>query len=185
MRFMVSLLISMFTPDVRNVSCPRRFARARGRLGTAGSELRRLCGCVCLVGLLTPIAVAAGSPLGEGEQVEVLVAETPWDVNQPGYQVESTSANIDVTEGTWLSVDISPDGKQLVFDLLGDLYLLPIEGGEATPITEGLAWDIQPRFSPNGKELAFVSDRGGADNVWILTLASGALRQVTNESFRC
>lgn len=184
MRFMVSLLISMFTPDVSNVSCLRRFVRARVGLGTAGSELRRLCECVCLVGLLTPISAAAGCPLGEGEQVEVLVTETPWDVNQPGYQVESTSANIDVTEGTWLSVDISPDGKQLVFDLLGDLYLLPIEGGEATPITEGLAWDIQPRFSPNGKELAFVSDRGGADNVWILTLSSGALRQVTDESFR-
>ena len=67
MRFMVSLLISMFTPDVSNASCPRRFVRARGGLGTAGSELRRLCGCVCLVGLLTPISAAAVGPLEEGE----------------------------------------------------------------------------------------------------------------------
>ena len=66
MRSVVSLLISMFTPDVSNVFCPRRFVRARVELGTAGSELRRLCECVCLVGLLTPISAAAGSPLGEG-----------------------------------------------------------------------------------------------------------------------
>src|SRR5277367_3862714 len=62
-------------------------------------------------------------------------------------------------EGTWMSLDVSPDGKQIVFDLLGDLYLLPSGGGDAKRITSGPAWDCQPRFSPNGKQIAFISDR--------------------------
>src|SRR5271154_6630941 len=66
-------------------------------------------------------------------------------------------------EGTWMSLDVSPDGSQIVFDLLGDLYLLPMAGGEAKRITSGLPWDCQPRFSPDGKEIAFISDRAGSD----------------------
>ena len=71
------------------------------------------------------------------------------------------------TEGTWLSLDISPDGKSIVFDLVGHLYAMPIGGGEAHPITSGLSFDSMPRFSPDGKKIVYVSDRSGADNVWI------------------
>src|SRR5688500_12358285 len=70
-------------------------------------------------------------------------------------------------EGTWMSVDVSPDGRTLVFDLLGDLYTLPIAGGKAVRITSGQAFDAMPRFSPDGKHLAFVSDRNGSSNLWI------------------
>jgi Tol biopolymer transport system component/imidazolonepropionase-like amidohydrolase len=70
-------------------------------------------------------------------------------------------------EGTWMSVDVSPDGRSLVFDLLGDLYTLPITGGAASRITSGQAFDAMPRFSPDGKRIAFVSDRSGAPNVWV------------------
>src|SRR5262245_8559836 len=70
-------------------------------------------------------------------------------------------------EGTWLSLDVSPDGQTIVFDLLGDLYTLPIAGGAATQITRGLAFDAQPRYSPDGKTIAFVSDATGSDNVWL------------------
>jgi Tol biopolymer transport system component len=69
-------------------------------------------------------------------------------------------------EGTWMSLDVSPDGRTIVFDLLGDLYTLPIAGGTATRITDGTAFDAQPRWSPDGRSIAFVSDRSGADNVW-------------------
>ncbi len=71
-------------------------------------------------------------------------------------------------EGTWLSLDVSPDGQTLVLELLGDLYTLPIAGGQAKPLTTGMAFDSQPRFSPDGKWIAFLSDRDGAENLWIM-----------------
>ncbi len=69
-----------------------------------------------------------------------------------------------------MSVDVSPDGKQIVFDLLGDLYVIPSTGGEAKRLTSGPAWDCQPRFSPNGKQIAFISDRNGSDNLWLINV---------------
>src|SRR6185295_10870057 len=70
-------------------------------------------------------------------------------------------------EGTWMSVDVAPDGRTLVFDLLGDLYTLPIAGGKATRITSGQAFDAMPAFSPDGNMIAYVSDRNGAPNLWV------------------
>ncbi|HTA38694.1 MAG TPA: amidohydrolase family protein [Candidatus Acidoferrales bacterium] len=83
------------------------------------------------------------------------------------------------TKGTWLSVDISPDGKTIVFDMLGHLYTMPSSGGKATAITSGLAYDAQPRFSPDGKRIVFVSDRSGGDNVWIMSLDRADTVQIT------
>ncbi len=62
------------------------------------------------------------------------------------------------SEGTWISLDVSPDGQTLVFELLGDLYTLPLSGGEAKRITSGPAFDSQPRYSPDGKKIVFLSD---------------------------
>lgn len=105
-----------------------------------------------------------------------------WTVDDPpGEEVEVA---IDVREGTWISLDVSPDGSEIVFDLLGDLYSLPIAGGEAKALTSGIAWDMQPRFSPDGKWIAFTSDRGGGDNVWVIPRAGGEARQITKEDFR-
>ena len=88
-------------------------------------------------------------------------------------------AEFTATQGTWMSVDVSPDGKQLVFDLLGDLYTMPIAGGKATRITSGMAFDAQPRFSPDGKSIVFVSDKSGGDNVWTMRLDFTDTTQVT------
>src|SRR5438477_9685342 len=82
---------------------------------------------------------------------------------KPTRKVEFTT-----DEGTWLSLDVSPDGKTLVFDLVGDLYTLPIEGGQAKLIAGGMSFDSQPRFSPDGQWIAFISDREGSENIWIM-----------------
>lgn len=84
-------------------------------------------------------------------------------------------------EGTWMSVDISPDGRLLVFDLLGDLYTLPVQGGDATRITQGPAFDTQPRFSPTGSDIVFVSDRSGSSNLWVTAADGTDRRQLTSE----
>ena len=79
------------------------------------------------------------------------------------------TARFTTSKVTWMSLDVSPDGQQIVFDMLGDLYTLPITGGKATRITSGLAHDFGPRFSPDGKRVVFVSDRSGDENVWIVS----------------
>lgn len=107
-----------------------------------------------------------------------------WNVNRPTFSVAAESAAIDVEEGTWMSVDVSPDGEHVIFDLLGDLYEIPIAGGDARPLTSGHAWDMQPRYSPDGRYIAFTSDRSGGDNIWTLERESGDLHQVTHETFR-
>ncbi|MXX61049.1 MAG: amidohydrolase family protein [Holophagales bacterium] len=123
-------------------------------------------------GLLLVLA-AVPAPADDGEK---------WDVNDPPgdeYEFE-----LDVTEGTWMNLDVSPDGEQIVFDLLGDLYLLPIGGGDAEALTNGMAWDMMPRFSPDGSEIAFISDRTGGDNVWTIPADGGEPRQISREDFR-
>lgn len=82
-------------------------------------------------------------------------------------------------EGTWISLDVSPDGRTLVFDLLGDLYTLPITGGKATRITSGQAFDAQPRWSPDGTRIVFTSDRSGAENVWVVEADGSRPRAVS------
>ena len=84
-------------------------------------------------------------------------------------------------EGTWMSLDVSPDGRTIAFDLLGDLYTLPIDGGTATRIAGGMSFDSQPKFSPDGKTIAFVSDRSGVENLWIANADGSNPRAVTKD----
>lgn len=80
---------------------------------------------------------------------------------------------------TWTSLDVSPDGKTLIFDVLGDLYVMPSKGGKARQISQGLAFDSQPRFSPDGKWITFTSDRNGSENVWIARPDGSDARVIT------
>lgn len=123
--------------------------------------------------LLTILATAAHA----AEQ-----PKTTWDVNAP--PGERREIPIDVRSGTWMSVDVSPDGGSLLFDLLGDIYELPIAGGEARALTSGMAWDMQPRYSPDGNTIVFTSDRAGGDNLWLMDRNGTAPRQLSKEDFR-
>jgi imidazolonepropionase-like amidohydrolase/Tol biopolymer transport system component len=106
-----------------------------------------------------------------------------WDVNAPpGATIRKVPIKVD--EGSWMDVDVSPDGRTIAFALLGDIYVMPIAGGTPTRIAEGLAWEVQPRFSPDGRWIAFTSDRGGGDNIWIMRTDGTDKRQVTKEDFR-
>ena len=94
--------------------------------------------------------------------------------------------SFDASEGTWLSLDVSPDGKTIVFELLGDIYTMPVTGGTATRITSGPGFDSQPRWSPDGKRIVFLSDRSGAENVWLMDpdgTKSKALTKGTNNLY--
>ena len=105
-----------------------------------------------------------------------------WDVTASHGPTEELSFKTD--EGTWMSCDVSSDGKEIVFDLLGDIYTMPMSGGKATPLTSGPAWDIQPTFSPGGEKIAFTSDEGGGDNIWIMERDGSNRKQVSKEKFR-
>jgi len=113
-------------------------------------------------------------------------ATPKWDVNHPYGAVGPAfhDVTIDTTTGTWMSLDVSPDGKEIAFHLLGDIYVIPITGGDAKPLTSGIAWDMQPRFSPDGSLIAFTSDRAGGDNIWVMGRDGSNPKQITKESFR-
>ncbi|HRP86975.1 MAG TPA: amidohydrolase family protein [Gammaproteobacteria bacterium] len=103
-------------------------------------------------------------------------------VGQPGQTLPMAPGRriaFDTDQGTWLSPDVSPDGRRIVFELLGDLYTMPAAGGTARAITRGLAFDSQPVFSPDGRRIAFLSDRSGAENLWLVDADGRAPRQLT------
>ena len=121
------------------------------------------------------VALCASVVLGAQED------SSPTDDRDLPLDPERTFS-LDTDEGTWISVDVSPDGEMVVFDLLGDLYTIPLTGGEAVPLTDGMPYDNQPRYSPDGSEVVFVSDRDGSENLWLIDIVSKETRQLTNGS---
>ena len=130
-----------------------------------------LLGC-WVAGLLVAAPLVAQGPPGPP-------GARPGGPPAPLPLAAARKAEFKATKGTWISLDVSPDGKTIVFDLLGDLYTLPIEGGKATRLTQGMAFDAQPRFSPDGKKVAYVSDRSGGENVWTITTDQRDTAQIT------
>jgi Tol biopolymer transport system component/imidazolonepropionase-like amidohydrolase len=107
-----------------------------------------------------------------------------WNVADPEGDWDFKEVSLKTDEGTWMNLDVSPDGKQLVFDLLGDIFIMPIKGGTAKLLRGGLPFEVQPRFSPDGKRISFTSDAGGGDNIWVMDADGQNAKQVTKESFR-
>jgi len=95
---------------------------------------------------------------------------------KPTRKVEFTT-----NEGSWMSVDVHPNGQTIAFDLMGDIYTIPITGGVATPVTQGIAMETHPRFSPDGNKILFTSDRSGSDNIWIIDRVKEDTMQLTRE----
>lgn len=136
-----------------------------------------LAGAACIASLsATPLAAQSKGKAAKKD-------EAAWSVDAPKGAVIK-QVPIKTSEGTWMDVDVSPDGQTIAFTLLGDIYIMPITGGTPKRIAEGLAWDVQPRFSPDGARIAFTSDRGGGDNIWVMNADGSDKRQVTKEDFR-
>jgi imidazolonepropionase-like amidohydrolase/Tol biopolymer transport system component len=130
---------------------------------------------------LIAVAVALTS-LAAQDPPDSKTGKKEWDINQPLGPAKKIA--FETAEGTWIDVDVSPDGKRIVFDLLGDLYAMPIEGtgtGLAECLTSGAAFDMQPRFSPDGKWIAFASDRDGLMNLWAMKPDGSGAHQVSKE----
>ena len=127
---------------------------------------RHILACSLLT-LASLTALAADSP----EVDAVLAPETQFTAS--------------VTKGTWMDLDVSPNGELIVFSLLGNLYTLPIAGGQATALTGGdKGWYQHPRFSPDGARIAYTSDIGGGDNLWVMDADGNNPRQISTEDFR-
>jgi imidazolonepropionase-like amidohydrolase/Tol biopolymer transport system component len=105
-----------------------------------------------------------------------------WDVTEA--HGPSKTVRFTTTEGTWMNVDVSPDGREILFDLFGDIYVMPIEGGQARRITSGPAFDVQARYSPDGSRISMTSDRAGGDNIWVMNRDGSSPRQITTEDLR-
>ena len=114
--------------------------------------------------LLAVLASAAVAGQLDGQAA----ADTAWDVTKP--RGKTREIDFATSEGTWTSVDISADGKWVVFDLLSQIYRIPSSGGTAECLTQssGIATNFHPRISPDGKSIAFISDRKGQNNLWVM-----------------
>lgn len=132
---------------------------------------------------LTPLYIALILGMNTFTVNATETKESTWHVNAPA-NAPLEQVKVDVNEGTWMNLSVSPDGKHIVFDLLGDIYQIPVTGGEAKPLAQGIAWQMQPVYSPDGKHIAFTSDGDGGDNIWIMDADGKNPRTVTQETFR-
>ncbi len=117
---------------------------------------RRFLALFAIMIVSLPVAIITGQEAKKDEQKKE--EELPLKSTE---KIEFTT-----DEGTWMSLDISPDSQTIIFDLLGDIYTLPIAGGAAKRIIGGISFEGQPRFSPDGKKIVFTSDRSGSENLW-------------------
>jgi len=117
----------------------------------------------------------ASAPLQQGDSTKKTAPETSLPI------LPTRHTRFTTDEGTWMSLDVSPDGRTIVFDLVGDLYTVPIGGGQATRITSGMGFDGQPRYAPDGKSIVYVTDRSGYENLWLVDPDGGHPRAITKD----
>jgi Tol biopolymer transport system component/imidazolonepropionase-like amidohydrolase len=151
---------------------------------TGWVRVRSLLSLFVIILVSMPLASLAQDPQKDDEKKEDTKDK---DKKEEGLPLK-TDKKIEFTtdEGTWMSLDVSSDGKTIVFDLLGDIYTVPTSGGEAKRIMGGLSFESQPKVSPDGKKIVFISDRSGAENLWLADIDGSnpkALTKGRNQMF--
>jgi Tol biopolymer transport system component/imidazolonepropionase-like amidohydrolase len=138
--------------------------------------LKKLFALLIIALLTMPLPLAA-----QDEDKDETKAEDKKDDKKPDPLPLKPAETIRFTtnEGTWMSLDVSPDGRMIVFDLLGDIYTMPVEGGTATKIHGGMSFESQPKYSPDGQQILFLSDRSGSENVWVMKTDGSDAEAVT------
>jgi imidazolonepropionase-like amidohydrolase/Tol biopolymer transport system component len=112
-----------------------------------------------------------------------LLAATPAAAQAPAAEPPSRTISFTTDECTYCAFDLSPDGHWIIFDLLGQLWRIPAEGGEAVPLTDAVAdqaEDLDPVVSPDGRWIVFQSDRPGGRGLWLMPADGGSPRQLSH-----
>jgi len=134
--------------------------------------------------LASAILLSGNSFAQKKKKKDTAKENTEWDVANPGMDFNYKTHSFTTDEGTWMNLDVSPNGQTIVFDMLGDIYTVPVSGGKAKVLRSGIPFEIQPRFSPDGSKISFTSDAGGGDNIWVMNADGTDAKQITKESFR-
>lgn len=104
-------------------------------------------------------------------------------IASPAAAAQGEAIPISVSEGTHLAFALSPDKQQIVFDLQGVLFVMPARGGAARRITDDLFDARQPTWSPDGRSIAFQSNRDGHYRIWTIGADGSNPRPLSNEEF--
>jgi len=147
----------------------------------AGGRLRLVLAALIAVVWLGIAPPSGGLNAAEEAATAAGADKKPAKLNINAVPENARKVSFTTDEGTWISVDVAPDGKTILFDLLGDLYRIPLAGGTATRVTSGPAYDYAARTSPDGKTVVFCSDRGGNMNLWLMNPDGSNPRPLTEE----
>jgi dipeptidyl aminopeptidase/acylaminoacyl peptidase len=154
-----------------------RVATARGAARTNSCLSARVAlPAAALSAVLSAVLICPSSLASQATVQATVQGPARWNVETP--TGPSRTVVFEAHEGTLMSLAISPDGQSIAFDLLGAIYELPIAGGSARRLTSGRSWNLFPRYSPDGRSIAFSSDRNGSYDVWVMNREGGALERL-------
>jgi Tol biopolymer transport system component len=139
--------------------------------------MKKIYTSLCAMLLFWSVQSLAQEPKKE-EKADTVKKEKPKKKKDLPLEAARTIP-IKTSEGTWMSLDVSPDGKTIVFDFLGDIFTMPVKGGKPVAFTKGMAFDSNPRYSPDGTKISFISDRSGGENIWWFSVDKKDSLQVT------